>query len=122
MELLEDVPQPVAARWVATFDDEPDAATDRMLRILREAVDECTIPLFMGLDTNPGNVRRRPHGGDLVLIDAFWVNGITLFEMAVAAPQRAVALFDLDDLLHWANIPAMDATGREQLMRALESL
>ena len=122
MELLDAVPEPTATDWVATFDSEPDAATASMLQVLHAAVDECTLPLFMGLDVNPGNVKRRGTSGELVLIDAFWVNGLALFEMVVADPQRAVDLFGRRELLDWAQIPAMDAAGAASVTQALASL
>ena len=121
MEFVDAVPEPTAAAWIASFDAEPDPATVAMLQILETAIEECELPLFMGLDTNTGNVRQRDDG-ELVLIDAFWINGLALFDMLVTEPQRAVDLFGRRELLEWAHIPAMDADGTERVTQALASV
>ena len=119
MERLDEVSEGVATKWVATFDQQPDATTAAMLQILTTAVEECALPLFMGLDTNAGNVRRQAPDGPLVLIDAFWINGRALFDMVVTEPQQAVDLFGLRELRNWTHIPAIDPAGAARAVKAL---
>lgn len=81
----------VLARWDAAEPADPVAA----VRVEAERLDAEAaqrIPFWGGLDRNPGNVMRRD-GGEPVLVDLFYANGLEIYETLVSAPEKIAAAF-----------------------------
>jgi hypothetical protein len=81
----------VLARWDAADPSDPVAAVRAEAeRLDAEAAQR--IPFWGGLDRNPGNVMRRD-GGEPVLVDLFYANGMEIYQTLVSAPEKIAAAF-----------------------------
>ena len=112
MELLAAMPGDEARAWHQRLHDpaahrvDPDLATVAALidDVHRRA--EAELPWCGPLDDNPGNVMR-DSAGQAKFVDLFYVQGLVLYDKALAAPAEVAAAIPADQRRHMFEIPAL---------------
>ena len=122
MERLEQVSEADARAWLEHLRPDAGGEIGSTRRLLDRAVADADLPLFEGLDLNPNNVMLRRRDGSLVLTDAFWINGPTLFELVTTDLAAALTHYDRSELERWAHIPAMEAATTARILNAIGSV